>query len=159
MCIALLTFGIFGEKEAIRLNGNWESATGDDLAWAKLSERTKIDRQAIFAKVENAAHVERILKRLEDDKGPLSIEDSLAQIEVPDDLTVELAIGEPHVRQPLSMAWDERGRMWAMQYLQYPFGKWVGNCSGVTQSMCKLNMLALPTPEYRLASHFSLVIC
>jgi putative membrane-bound dehydrogenase-like protein len=39
---------------------------------------------------------------------------------VPDDLKIELAIGEPEVRQPLSLKFDSRGRMWVTQFLQYP---------------------------------------
>ncbi len=32
-----------------------------------------------------------------------------------------LAAAEPEVRQPLYINFDERGRMWVVQYLQYPF--------------------------------------
>jgi len=35
-------------------------------------------------------------------------------------LAVSLAAGEPMVRQPLSISFDARGRMWVLQYLQYP---------------------------------------
>ena len=33
---------------------------------------------------------------------------------------VALVAHEPEIRQPLSVAFDERGRMWVVQYLQYP---------------------------------------
>ena len=111
---------LFGETEAIRLKGPWEHAAGDDLAWSKLSLRSQIDPQAVFAKVETAADVECTLKQLGDDQGPLSVADSIKQISVPDDLTLECVVAEPHVCQPLSMKWDERGRLWVVQYLQYP---------------------------------------
>lgn len=39
----------------------------------------------------------------------------------PDDVTVKLALAEPDVRQPVCLNFDERGRMWVVQYLQYPF--------------------------------------
>ncbi|MGE3317305.1 MAG: PVC-type heme-binding CxxCH protein, partial [Planctomycetaceae bacterium] len=39
---------------------------------------------------------------------------------IPDGLEVEVALAEPEVRQPLFITWDERGRMWVVQYLQYP---------------------------------------
>jgi putative heme-binding domain-containing protein len=39
----------------------------------------------------------------------------------PDDLRLELVLAEPVVRQPVSLSFDERGRMWVVQYLQYPF--------------------------------------
>ena len=36
-------------------------------------------------------------------------------------LTMELVVAEPEVAQPVSLTFDERGRMWVVQYLQYPF--------------------------------------
>src|SRR5262245_721066 len=35
-------------------------------------------------------------------------------------LTVELVASEPLVRQPVAIDFDDRGRLWVMQYLQYP---------------------------------------
>lgn len=35
--------------------------------------------------------------------------------------SVELVASEPVVRQPLDLHFDERGRLWVVQYLQYPF--------------------------------------
>lgn len=39
----------------------------------------------------------------------------------PDDVTIEAALTEPEVRQPVCINFDEKGRMWVVQYLQYPF--------------------------------------
>jgi putative membrane-bound dehydrogenase-like protein len=39
---------------------------------------------------------------------------------VPDGFRVELIAAEPLVRQPVAIDFDERGRLWVMQYLQYP---------------------------------------
>lgn len=39
---------------------------------------------------------------------------------VPDDLEMELVLAEPVVTQPVFLNFDERGRMWVVQYLQYP---------------------------------------
>lgn len=39
---------------------------------------------------------------------------------VPDDLQIRLVVAEPEVSQPLSISFDDRGRMWVLQYLQYP---------------------------------------
>ena len=33
---------------------------------------------------------------------------------------VDLVAAEPHVRQPVCIEFDDRGRLWAIQYLQYP---------------------------------------
>lgn len=44
-----------------------------------------------------------------------------AEFVTPDDVTVKVALAEPDVRQPVCVNFDERGRMWVVQYLQYPF--------------------------------------
>lgn len=41
-------------------------------------------------------------------------------LRVADDLAVDRVLAEPLVRQPLAISFDERGRMWVVQYLQYP---------------------------------------
>ena len=33
---------------------------------------------------------------------------------------VTLVTSEPHIRQPVTISFDERGRLWVVQYLQYP---------------------------------------
>ncbi len=43
-----------------------------------------------------------------------------AQMTVADGLSVQLFAAEPLVRQPVAMTFDERGRLWVIQYLQYP---------------------------------------
>ena len=39
---------------------------------------------------------------------------------VPDGLAVNLYAAEPDVRQPILVKCDDRGRIWTIQYLQYP---------------------------------------
>ena len=46
---------------------------------------------------------------------------SLAACKVGDGLALDIVVSEPLVRQPLNMHFDERGRLWVVQYLQYPF--------------------------------------
>jgi len=41
-------------------------------------------------------------------------------MKVADGFEVKLVASEPEIRQPLSVCFDERGRMWVIQYLQYP---------------------------------------
>jgi putative membrane-bound dehydrogenase-like protein len=54
-------------------------------------------------------------------QGPLSPRAALASFQVPGDLQLDLVLSEPIVRQPVSISFDERGRLWVVQYLQYPF--------------------------------------
>src|ERR1051326_177901 len=51
---------------------------------------------------------------------PLSPAESLKQFHVADDLELELVLAEPIVAQPVFLNFDEGGRMWVVQYLQYP---------------------------------------
>ncbi|MBI3838415.1 MAG: c-type cytochrome [Planctomycetia bacterium] len=46
--------------------------------------------------------------------------EALKHFKVADGFEVQLFASEPEVRQPLTMTFDDRGRMWVIQYLQYP---------------------------------------
>jgi putative heme-binding domain-containing protein len=52
---------------------------------------------------------------------PLSPPEALKAFTVRKGLAVDLVAHEPIVRQPLYLTFDERGRMWLVQYRQYPF--------------------------------------
>jgi putative membrane-bound dehydrogenase-like protein len=47
-------------------------------------------------------------------------EQALARMKVPQGFRVRLVACEPAVRQPVTMTFDDRGRLWVVQYLQYP---------------------------------------
>lgn len=51
---------------------------------------------------------------------PLTPAESLAQFQVADDLKIELVLSEPQIAQPVFLNFDERGRMWVVEYRQYP---------------------------------------
>ncbi len=50
----------------------------------------------------------------------LTPQESVSRMTLPDGLRVDLVAAEPFVRQPVAIEWDDRGRLWVMQYLQYP---------------------------------------
>jgi len=50
----------------------------------------------------------------------LSPSESLQRIKVPSGLRADLIASEPLVLQPVAIDWDNRGRLWVLQYLQYP---------------------------------------
>ena len=52
--------------------------------------------------------------------GPITPVESLEQFEVFDDLEIDQLLVEPLVKQPVFLNFDERGRMWVVQYQQYP---------------------------------------
>jgi putative membrane-bound dehydrogenase-like protein len=50
----------------------------------------------------------------------LSPEEAVKRMRVADGFEVRLVASEPAIRQPLSISFDERGRIWVIQYIQYP---------------------------------------
>jgi len=51
---------------------------------------------------------------------PLSPADSMKRLVVPAGFEVGLVASEPDIRKPIAMAWDERGRLWLAETLDYP---------------------------------------
>lgn len=47
-------------------------------------------------------------------------EEAARRMTVADGFTVTTVASEPQIRQPLSMSFDDRGRLWVLQYVQYP---------------------------------------
>jgi len=52
---------------------------------------------------------------------PLTAEESVRRFVVPEGFAAELVASEPVIRQPIDIRFDERGRLWVVEYLQYPF--------------------------------------
>ena len=46
--------------------------------------------------------------------------EALRRMRVAEGFEVKLVASEPDIRQPVTMSFDERGRIWVVQYLQYP---------------------------------------
>ena len=51
---------------------------------------------------------------------PVLAEESMKHMVVPDGFEVQLFASEPDIRPPLAMAWDERGRLWLCESVDYP---------------------------------------
>jgi putative membrane-bound dehydrogenase-like protein len=51
---------------------------------------------------------------------PLSPEESMKLIQIPVDFEIELFASEPDIINPMTMAWDERGRLFVVETLDYP---------------------------------------
>ena len=47
-------------------------------------------------------------------------EEAVRRMKLPEGFTAQLVAAEPLVRQPVAMNFDDRGRLWVIQYLQYP---------------------------------------
>jgi len=59
--------------------------------------------------------------QLGDGSLPLPPGETLQHFRMAPELKMELVAAEPEVMQPLSLSFDERGRLWVTQYRQYPF--------------------------------------
>src|SRR5687767_993845 len=55
-------------------------------------------------------------------QAPLSARDSMRYTQVPADFELQLFAAEPDVVKPIYMTWDERGRAWVVEALDYPHG-------------------------------------
>ncbi len=51
---------------------------------------------------------------------PLSPKESLSKFRVAEDLEWEQLLSEPQISQPVFLNFDEKGRMWVVEYRQYP---------------------------------------
>ncbi len=51
---------------------------------------------------------------------PLSPEESQTLIQVPVGFKLELFASEPDIKKPIAMEWDERGRLWIVETVDYP---------------------------------------
>jgi putative membrane-bound dehydrogenase-like protein len=51
---------------------------------------------------------------------PLSPADAVAKMKLPAGFSARCVASEPMIRQPLSISFDGTGRLWVLQYLQYP---------------------------------------
>ena len=114
---------LIAAKEAISLDGSWAFQVGDEMSWA--SQPISVDAEhnlTVFSKVIPAPEVSRFATviRREAQLTALTPQQSMDHFKVPSDLQVDLVLAEPIVSQPLFMNFDERGRLWVLQYLQYP---------------------------------------
>ncbi len=66
------------------------------------------------------AAVPHVPNEAPDDSKPRSPSEALQQFEVADDLQLDQLLTEPLIAQPVFLNFDERGRMWVVQYRQYP---------------------------------------
>jgi putative membrane-bound dehydrogenase-like protein len=49
-----------------------------------------------------------------------SVDEARKHMTLPQGFQVKLVAGEPIIRQPVAIDFDDRGRLWVIQYLQYP---------------------------------------
>jgi len=102
---------LFGGDEAIRLAGSWLFRGGEPAGG--------LPAPAMEAAAVPRASAEATLRRI-DDAGPLDPAAQAGTFRPAEDLRVDLVLSEPAIRQPLSLKWDDRGRIWVVEFIQYP---------------------------------------
>ncbi len=119
-------------KEAIRMEGQWQYRPGDDTAFAKATNEAfglaasvttltdDVLKLGVYFKVEKVEDIERFVSRRKGDSDPLAPKIAEQRFVTPDDLKFQLAVGDPDIAQALFMTFDARGRMWVVEYKQYP---------------------------------------
>ena len=60
---------------------------------------------------------------LSDDSEPTPAKAALKKFILPADLKLDLILAEPQISQPVELNFDQRGRLWVVQYSQYPYPK------------------------------------
>lgn len=58
---------------------------------------------------------------LSDTSKPTLPQKALGHFKYPNDLTLDLVLAEPQIVQPVELSFDHRGRLWVVQYHQYPY--------------------------------------
>jgi len=58
---------------------------------------------------------------LTDGSEPTDAEIAVKKFELPSDLELDLVLNEPSIYQPVEISFDHRGRLWIVQYNQYPY--------------------------------------
>ena len=71
---------------------------------------------------------------------------ALALFKYPEDLTLDLVLAEPSITQPLHISFDHRGRLWVVQYNQYPYPKGLKVVAMDEWLRAKYNDLPEPPP-------------
>ena len=82
-----------------------------------------------------------------DDTPPSTPADSLKKFTVRKGLTVELIAAEPAVTQPIHVSWDSQGRLWVVQYRQYPFPAGLKVVSYDQHLRAQFDKVPLPPPS------------
>ena len=108
------------DKQHISLAGPWQFRTGDDASWSREGVDTT-PPSATFAKVEEGATPGPSAGHMMSDRAtPLPPANAAKTFRVPDDLEIEQVLAEPDIAQPVFLNFDERGRLWVVEYRQYP---------------------------------------
>jgi putative membrane-bound dehydrogenase-like protein len=114
----------YGHDERTWKNPGFQQLVRNGILWAVGDERRAQWEKLSFPEhVYTAeANIPNYEKRDPPPKlqAPFTPEESMKFIQVPAGFELELFAAEPDVINPISMAWDERGRLWVIETVDYP---------------------------------------
>lgn len=112
----------------VPLRGNWEFRAGDDPAWARPAApapaKAAFDAanppSAAAPAPAPAATTASAAAESRPQIEPLPPAVSATRFEIAPDLAFDQVLAEPDIAQPVFLTFDQRGRMWVVEYRQYP---------------------------------------
>jgi putative membrane-bound dehydrogenase-like protein len=116
----------YGHDERTWNNPGFQSLIKQGIAWAvgdRVREQWEAFRESIptltYQEVANIPNYEKRTPapRFQE---PLSPQESKTLIQVPVGFSLELFASEPDIINPIAMDWDERGRLWVIETVDYP---------------------------------------
>ncbi|MCW1924190.1 ThuA domain-containing protein [Luteolibacter arcticus] len=81
--------------------------------------------------------------------GPLSPQKAIESLKVHPEFTAELVAAEPLLSKPLNLDWDDRGRLWVVESVEYPEGKRGGGPESMHTLWQRETNLGKPEPVER----------
>src|SRR6266850_4300686 len=100
--------------------------------------------------IKNAKGIDSVVETLHAptrNTNALSPQDEQKHFKLADGLAVDLIASEPDIRQPLNISFDERGRMWVVQYMQYPYPAGLKVVEYDRYIRAKFDKVPLPPPN------------
>lgn len=128
------------------LKGEWEFRRGDHPSWAEQAKEDEPPR-AVFDTFTEATSPLARPKEFLPGRG-LSPEESRSQMQAAEDLAVDQVLAEPTIAQPLHLSWDQRGRLWVVEYRQYPFPAGLKMVSRDKYYRAVYDRTPLPPPDH-----------
>jgi glucose/arabinose dehydrogenase len=88
----------------------------------KASRKLSVAILLVAAASSLVAHDDDVIPHRQDrpPNRPYSPQEAIRRMTVPDGFSVELVAAEPDIVNPIAMAFDDRGRIWVTESLEYP---------------------------------------
>ncbi|MCF7763524.1 MAG: ThuA domain-containing protein [Verrucomicrobia bacterium] len=117
---ARVFYSSFGHPEDFQ-RASFRLLLRNAIDWALDRPAQPVDPNAGAAPAAAKPAAAPVLQEAPPDSKPLSPAESAAQFQVWNDLEFEQVLSEPTIEQPVFLNFDERGRMWVVEYRQYPW--------------------------------------